>query len=140
MLFACTHNAIRSPMAEALLKHHHGRRLYVDSVGVRIQEIDPFAIAVMEEIGIDLQRHRGKSFEDLEDTSFDLVISLSPEAQHSAVELTRTMDCIVEFWPMLDPSVIEGSRAAQLDAYRAVRDQLQQRILARFPLQPGGHF
>ncbi|MBV9521408.1 MAG: arsenate reductase ArsC [Alphaproteobacteria bacterium] len=140
VLFACTHNAIRSPMAEALLKHHHGRRLYVDSVGVRIQEIDPFAIAVMEEIGIDLQRHRGKSFEDLEDTSFDLVISLSPEAQHSAVELTRTMDCIVEFWPMLDPSVIEGSRAAQLDAYRAVRDQLQQRILARFPLQPGGHF
>ncbi len=140
VLFACTFNAIRSPMAEALLKHHHGKRIYVDSVGVRAQEIDPFAVIVMEEIGIDLTRHKAKTFEELEDTSFDLVVSLSPEAQHSAVEMTRAMDCVVEFWPMLDPSHIEGSREAQLDAYRAVRDTLQRRILARFPLRPGGHF
>jgi protein-tyrosine-phosphatase len=136
VLFACSFNAIRSPMAEAMLKHHRGKTLYVDSVGVRSQEVDGFAVAVMEELGIDIARHRSKTFDDLEDTSFDLVISLSPEAQHKAVELTRTMDCVVEFWPVLDPGVVEGGREAQLDAYRAVRDVLLRRILARFPVGP----
>jgi protein-tyrosine-phosphatase len=136
VLFACTFNSIRSPMAEALLKHLHGRRIYVDSVGVREAEIDPFAVAVMDEIGIDLSKHRAKTFDELEDTSFDLVVSLSPEAQHSAVELTRTMSCEVEFWPVLDPTVVEGSREEMLDAYRQVRDHLRRRILERFPLAP----
>jgi len=137
VLFACTFNAIRSPMAEALLRHLHGRQIYVDSVGVRDAEIDPFAVAVMDEIGIDIGKHRAKTFEDLEDTSFDLVVSLSPEAQHSAVELTRTMACEVEFWPTLDPTAVEGSREEMLGAYRLVRDQLRKRILERFPLAPG---
>jgi len=137
VLFACTFNSIRSPMAEALLKHLHGRTIYVDSVGVRGAEIDPFAVAAMDEIGIDLRRHRAKTFDDLEDTSFDLVVSLSPEAQHSAVELTRTMSCEVEFWPVLDPTAIEGSREETLEAYRRVRDHLRRRILERFPLNPG---
>ncbi|HZB90356.1 MAG TPA: arsenate reductase ArsC [Stellaceae bacterium] len=137
VLFACTFNSIRSPMAEALLKHLHGRRIYVDSAGVRASEIDPFAVAAMEEIGIDIRRHRAKTFDELEDTSFDLVVSLSPEAQHSAVELTRTMSCELEFWPMLDPSAVEGSREEMLGAYRLVRDQLRRRILERFPLSPG---
>ncbi len=139
VLFACTFNSIRSPMAEALLKHLHGRRIYVDSVGVRDAEIDPFAVAAMDELGIDIARHRAKTFEDLEDTSFDLVISLSPEAQHSAVELTRTMACDVEFWPMLDPTAVEGSRAEILAAYRGVRDALRKRLLDSFPLGPAGH-
>ncbi|MGB1548545.1 MAG: low molecular weight phosphatase family protein, partial [Alphaproteobacteria bacterium] len=68
-----------------------GSRVYVDSVGVRAGEVDPFAVAVMDEIGIDISRHRSKRFEDLEDTSYDLIVSLSPEAQHKAVEMTRTM-------------------------------------------------
>jgi protein-tyrosine-phosphatase len=139
VLFACTFNSIRSPMAEALLKHLHGQRIFVDSVGVRAAEIDPFAVAVMDEIGIDVVRHRSKTFEDLEDTSFDLVVSLSPEAQHSAVELTRTMACEVEFWPMLDPTAVEGSREEMLGAYRTVRDQLRRRLLERFPLGPAGN-
>jgi protein-tyrosine-phosphatase len=138
VLFACTFNAIRSPIAAALMKHLHGRHIYVDSVGVRAAEIDPFAVAVMDEIGIDISRHRAKTFEDLEDTSFDLVISLSPEAQHSAVELTRTMDCEVEFWPVLDPTVVEGDREARLAAFRAVRDHLLSRIRERFPPAPSG--
>jgi protein-tyrosine-phosphatase len=138
VLFACTFNSIRSPMAEALLKHLHGRHIYVDSVGVRTEEIDPFAVAVMDEIGIDISKHRTKTFEELEDTSFDLVVSLSPEAQHSAVELTRTMSCEVEFWPMFDPTAVEGSREEMLGAYRLVRDHLRRRILERFPLNPGG--
>ena len=138
VLFACTFNAIRSPIAEALLKHLHGRHIYVDSVGVRAGEIDPFAVAVMDEIGIDIGKHRAKTFDDLEDTSFDLVISLSPEAQHSAVELTRTMACEVEFWPMLDPTAVEGSREEMLGAYRTLRDHLRKRLLQRFPLAPGG--
>jgi len=138
VLFACTLNSIRSPMAAALMKHLHGRRIYVDSVGVRAAEINPFAVAVMEEIGIDIAKHQPKTFDELEDTSFDLVISLSPEAQHSAVELTRTMACDVEFWPTHDPTAVEGSREEMLDAFRLVRDHLRQRILARFPLGPGG--
>jgi len=138
VLFACTFNSIRSPMAEAMLKHLHGRHIYVDSVGVRDGEIDTFAIAVMDEIGIDLSHHRVKIFDELEDTSFDLVISLSPEAQHQAVELTRTTACAVEYWPVLDASVVEGSRDERLAAYRAVRDHLRRRILERFPLGPVG--
>jgi protein-tyrosine-phosphatase len=136
VLFACTFNSIRSPMAEAILKHLHGRHIFVDSVGVRAGEIDPFVVSVMDEVGIDLARHRTKTFDDLEDGSFDLVISLSPEAQHRAVEMTRTMACDVEFWNTLDPSVVEGSREARLAVYRQVREQLTKRILERFPLAP----
>ncbi len=89
VLFCCTLNALRSPMAEAILKHLHGRHIYVDSAGVRPGPIDEFAVAIMDELGIDITRHRAKSFEDLEDGSFDLIISLSPEAQHRAVDMTR---------------------------------------------------
>ncbi len=138
VLFACTFNSIRSPMAAALLRHLQGQRIYVDSVGVRDAEIDPFAVAVMDEIGIDISKHHAKTFDELEDTSFDLVVSLSPEAQHSAVELTRTSACELEFWPMPDPTAVEGSREEILAAYRAVRDHLQRRILERFPLGPAG--
>lgn len=136
VLFACTFNAIRSPMAEALLKHVHGRRIFVDSVGVRVGDPDPFVVTVMQELGIDVSRHRGKSFDDLADTSFDVVITLSPEAQHKAVEMTRTMACDVEYWPTFDPTWTEGSREATLNAYREVRDQLLRRIRQRFPVAP----
>ncbi|GAB4236461.1 MAG: arsenate reductase ArsC [Kiloniellaceae bacterium] len=134
VLFACTHNSVRSPMGEALLKHLLGHRIYVDSVGVRSGEIDPFVVEVMDEIGIDVSRHRSKSFDDLEDTSYDLIISLSPEAQHKAVDLTRTMACDVEFWNTFDPTLVEGSRENRLQAYRDVRDQLKKRIEDRFAL------
>ena len=136
VLFCCTRNAIRSPMAEGILKMLHGRRIFVDSAGVRGGEVDGFAVAVMDEIGLDLTRHRAKSFDELEDTSFDLIVSLSPEAQHRAVEMTRTMAAEVEFWNTMDPSIVEGNREARLDAYRQVRDWLMARIQARFPQRP----
>lgn len=136
VLFACTMNSIRSPMAEAIMKHFHGREVFVDSVGVRARELDGFAVEVMAEIGIDVSRHRSKTFDDLEDSSFDLVISLSPEAQHKAVDLTRFMACEVEFWHTFDPSVVEGTREMRLEAYRQVRDELVRRIKERFPLAP----
>ena len=138
VLFACTLNAQRSPMAEAILKHLHGRRIFVDSVGVRRGELDPFAVEVMEEIGIPIGTHRAKTFDDLEDSSFDVIITLSPEAQHRAVEMTRTMACEVEFWHTFDPSIMEGGREARLDAYRRVRDELLERIRKRFRLDPVG--
>ncbi len=134
VLFACNRNSVRSPMAEGLLKHLLGHRIYVDSAGVRASAIDPFVIEVMDEIGIDMSSHRGKSFENLEDTSYDIIVSLSPEAQHQAVELTRTMACEVEFWNTLDPTIIEGNRETRLEAYRQVRDTLKKRIEARFAL------
>ena len=133
VLFACTHNAIRSPMAEAVMKYLHGGQIYVQSVGVRPTEVDPFVVAVLDEIGIDLSRHRARSFDELEDDYFDLVISLSPEAQHRAVELTRTSSCEIEFWPVLDPSFTEGTREMKLDAYRTLRDDLLARLIRRFP-------
>lgn len=137
VLFACTMNAIRSPMAEAFLKFLHGRHVYVDSVGVRAGELDPFAVVVMDEIGIDLGRHRPKSFDQLEDGYFDLVISLSPEAQHRAVELTRGNATELEFWHMPDPSLVDSARDQRLQAYRQLRDLLTARIRERFPIAGG---
>lgn len=136
VLFACTENTVRSPMAEAILKYLHGRHVYVDSVGVHKGALDGFAVAVMDEIGIDISHHHPKTFEELEDTSFDLVTSLSPEAQHKAVEMTRVVACDVEFWNTFDPSVIEGSREVRLEAYRQVRDELMRHIKKRFPVRP----
>jgi protein-tyrosine-phosphatase len=134
VLFCCTLNALRSPMAEGLFKLLHNRRVFVDSVGVRAGDLDPFAVAVMDEIGIDISRHRSKAFDNLEDTSFDLIVSLSPEAHHRALEMTRTTACEVEFWNTFDPSIVEGSREVRLDAYREVRDTLLRRIRERFPI------
>ncbi len=136
VLFACTQNVIRSPIAEAYLKHIHGRQIYVDSVGVRAGEPDGFAISVMDELGIDISRHRSKSFDELEDTSYDLVVTLSPEAHHQALELTRTMAVDVEFWNTMDPTIVHGSREQRLDAYRQVRDSVIARITERFPMGP----
>jgi len=134
VLFACTMNSVRSPMAEAILKFLHGRRIYVDSVGVRSKEVDGFAAAVMEEIGLDISTHNPKTFDDLEDDNFDLVVPLSPEAQHRAVEMTRVMAVDIEFWNTFDPSIIESeNREVRLEAYRQVRDQLMERIKNRFP-------
>ena len=132
VLFACTHNAIRSPMAESIMKHLFGRQVYVDSCGARPLETDGFAIEAMDEIGIDLSRHTPKSFDDLEDTYYDLVISLSPEAQHKAVELTRTMSVDLEYWPMLDPSAATGNREQRLEMFRQTRDMILKKIKARF--------
>lgn len=137
VLFACTHNAVRSPMAEGLLKHLLGHRIYVDSVGVRPGDsTDGFAVQVMDEIGIDIARHQPKAFDELEDDSFDEVISLSPEAQHRAVDMTRVMACDVLFWNTFDPTLVEGSRESRLDAYRQVRDQLMRRIKEHFEIAP----
>jgi protein-tyrosine-phosphatase len=116
-----------------MLRQIHGQRIFVDSVGVRAGELDPFAVAAMDEIGLDITRHKPRTFDDLEDSSFDLIISLSPEAQHKAVEMTRTMACEVEFWNTFDPSIVEGSREQRMDAYREVRDGLMRRIRERFP-------
>ena len=131
VLFACSENALRSPMAEAIAKHHFGSRIYIDSVGVREGEIDPFAVEVLSEVGIDVSRHMPKRMDDLLDTSFDLIVSLSPEAHHRSVELTRTSAAEVEYWNTLDPSLVEGNRQVRLDAYRALRDFLTERIRAR---------
>ena len=133
VLFACNQNAIRSPMAEALLKRLQGERIYVDSCGLIDGEIDPFVLPVMQEIGLDLSKHRSKSFDSLADTSFNLIIALTPESHERALEFTRALSIKVEYWPTPDPSDIGGSREHKLEAYRRVRDGLLERIEARFP-------
>lgn len=136
ILFACSQNAVRSPMAEGIMQLLYGRHVYVDSVGVRAGQVDPFVIAVMDELGVDLTKHKPRSFDELEDTSFDLIVSLTPQAQHSAVDLTRTMAADVEYWPTHDPTLAEGSREQRLNAYREVRDALMARIKERFGWRP----
>ena len=134
VLFACGLNSVRSPMAAALFKHYFGRT-YVGSAGVRKGELDPFAVAVMAELGQDISTHKPQTFEELEDwegLNFDLIISLSPEAHHKALELTRTLAADVEYWPTHDPTTMEGSRDQKLAAYRDVCDQLLLRIRRRF--------
>ena len=139
VLFACTMNSVRSPMAAAILRHLAGRRAYVESAGVRAGGPDAFAQAVMDEIGIDITRHTPRTLRDLHDTSFDLIVTLSPEAHHQALELTRTMAVDVEYWPTFDATLMigQGSREQTLQAYRTVRDQLFKRIKQRFALEGG---
>ncbi|MFG1178902.1 low molecular weight phosphatase family protein [Xanthobacter sp. V7C-1B] len=131
----CGQNVVRSVMAQALAKHLFGKSIYVASAGVIAGDVDPFVTAVLDEIGLDVKKHRPQSVEDLEEyegLSFDLAITLSPDAHHRALELTRTNALGVEYWPTPDPSRESGNREQRLDAYRTVRDELEQRIRARF--------
>jgi protein-tyrosine-phosphatase len=139
VLFVCTMNAVRSPMAAAILRHLAGPRCYVVSAGVRAGGADAFTAAVMDEIGIDIAGHKPHTLQDLHDTSFDLIVTLSPEAHHQALELTRTMAVDVEFWPTFDATMMigHGSREQILDAYRGVRDYLFRRIKQRFGFTGG---
>jgi protein-tyrosine-phosphatase len=135
VLFACGMNAVRSPMAAALLRQMFGTNVYVGSAGVQKGDLDPFAVAAMEEVGIDISRHKPVTFEELDDLeglNFDLIVTLSPPAHHRALELTRTVPAEIEYWPTPDPTAVEGNREQRLDAYREVRDQLTARIHERF--------
>ena len=127
-------------MAEHMAKRLYGHAMFVDSVGLHAHSRrapsedtpDPFVVAAMDELGIDMTRHRPKSFDDLEDTSFDVVISLTPEAHHRGLELSRGRAIDVEYWPTMDPTLVNGQREQMLQAYRDVRDALERRIQARF--------
>jgi protein-tyrosine-phosphatase len=135
VLFACGLNSVRSPMAAGLFAQMFGRSIYVGSAGVRKGELDPFAVAVMAEIGVDIARHKPVTFEELDEwegLNFDLIVSLAPEAHHRALELTRTSAVDVEYWPTADPAAVEGNRAQRLDAYRQVRDELLDHVRKRF--------
>ena len=131
VLFVCAMNSVRSPMAEALARHYFGKSVYVQSAGVRKGETDGFVAAALEEIGIDASKHKPRTLDELEELeglNFDLIISLSPEAHHAALELTRTIAAEVEYWPMPDPTLVQGTRDQVLDAYRDLRDGLSYRI------------
>jgi protein-tyrosine-phosphatase len=135
VLFACGMNSVRSPMAESLLKQIAPRTTYIRSAGVKKLELDPFAVAAMAEIGEDISKHKPITFDELDDyegLNFDLIVTLSPEAHHKALELTRNHAVEVEYWPTPDPTGLEGSREQRLEAYRAVRDALLARIRQRF--------
>ena len=142
MLFACGWNAVRSPMAAAIMRHLAGRSIYVESVGVRSGDADPFAAAALEEVGLEIGRHRPRTFEELEDAeglNFDLIITLAPEAHHKALDLTRTLAVEVEYWPTPDVTAVTGNREQRMNAYREVRDMLMSRIKARFPSRVTGN-
>lgn len=138
VLFVCSENAIRSPMAEALYKNRFRDKSYVQSAGIRAGAANPFMVEVMAEKNIDLNHHRPRTLAQLEDSLFDIIISLTPEAHHQAMELTRTMAVEVEYWPVMDPTLVEGNRNQRLDAFRTCRDHLDTRIGERFG-QPAGN-
>lgn len=145
VLFCCDHNAVRSPMAEGLMKRMYGRAAYVQSAGVKNDmEIDSFAIAVCKELGIELSRHRSRNFDEMKEwgddlAGFDLIVALSPASQRQALELTRYAHLEVEYWPILDPTGIGETREAKLAAYRQARDQIRAKMVERFgaPTQEG---
>ncbi|MEM8655419.1 MAG: low molecular weight phosphatase family protein [Pseudomonadota bacterium] len=138
ILFCCDHNAVRSPMAEGIMKKFYGTGTYVQSVGVKNDmEIDGFSIAVCQELDVELSRHRSRSFDEMEDwgddlSSFDLVVALSPASQRRALELTRYYHLEVEYWPILDPTGLGETREAKLESYRAARDQIITRLIDRW--------
>ena len=134
ILFCCDHNAVRSPMAEGIMKKLYGTGTYVQSVGViNDLEIDGFSIAVCDEIGVELSRHRSRSFDEMERwgddlSSFDLIVALSPASQRRALELTRLFHLTVEYWPILDPTGIGETREMKLVSYRQTRDQIESKL------------
>src|SRR6201998_3593092 len=135
VLVACGLNSVRSPIAAALFRHLFGHVSYVASAGVRKGELDPFAVAAVDEVGLDISKHRPMTFEELDDwegLNFDLIVTLSPEAHHKALDLTRTLAADVEYWPTPDPTGTDGSRDQKLEAYREVCDGLLLRIRRRF--------
>lgn len=136
VLFACSENSVRSPMAEGLARRLYGRAAFIDSVGVRGKEVDGFVFAALDEIGVDVH-HQPKTFDDIDPSSYDLIVTLSPEAHHRALEATRGTAAEVEYWPVFDPSAVEGSRDMRLDAYRRLRDQLLARLKVRFGAPSG---
>ena len=134
VLFLCAYNAVRSPMAEAIARHYFGKSVYVQSAGIRKGEVDPFMVSALDEIGIDASRHKPRTLGELEEwegLNFDLIVSLSPEAHHAALELTRTLAADVEYWPTADATLGQGSREQRLDLYRNVRDGLIYRVRLR---------
>ncbi|RJE81393.1 low molecular weight phosphatase family protein [Paracoccus sp. JM45] len=138
VLFCCDHNAIRSPMAEGMMKKFYGHAAYVQSAGVKNDmDVDGFAIAVCEEVGIPLADHRSRSFEEMQDWGddlgqFDLIVALSPASQRMALEMTRHAHLEIEYWPIMDPAGLAEGREARLAAYRQTRDQIEKRMLERF--------
>ncbi len=132
VLFACNLNSVRSPMAGALMRHLYGQSVYVETVGVEAREVDPFVVAVMAERGIDVSNHLSKSFDMLTETTFDLIVCLTPEAQTAANELARTQSLEVEYWPTSDPTHGTGSREQRLEAYRQLCTELEGQLIARF--------
>jgi arsenate reductase len=138
VLFCCDHNAVRSPMAEGIMKKFYGTDTYVQSVGVKNDlEIDGFSIAVCAEMDVELARHRSRSFDEMEQwgddlSSFDLIVALSPASQRRALELTRYFHLDVEYWPILDPTGLGETREAKLVQFRAARDQIAGRLIDRF--------
>lgn len=125
-------------MAEGIMKKFYGSDCYIQSVGVKNDlEIDGFAVAVCDELGVELHRHRSRSFDEMEEwgddlSSFDLVLALSPASQRRALELTRFFHLDVEYWPIMDPTGLGESRDARLDSYRQSRDQIIERLQARW--------
>lgn len=138
VLFCCDHNAVRSPMAEGIMKKLYGKSIYIQSAGVKNDlEIDGFAISVCAELGVELSRHQSRSFDEMQEwgddlSSYDLVVALSPASQRRVLDLTRLYHMDIEYWPIMDPTGLGEGREVRLKSYRQTRDQIYTQLLERF--------
>jgi protein-tyrosine-phosphatase len=125
-------------MAEGIMKKFYGTGTYVQSAGVHNDlEIDGFCVAVCQEIGVELSRHRSRSFDEMQEwgddlSSFDLIVALSPASQRRALDLTRIFHLDVDYWPIMDPTGLGESREDKLTHYRQTRDQIIKHLKDRW--------
>jgi arsenate reductase (thioredoxin) len=124
ILFLCVANSARSQMAEGLARQLLGQTVRVQSAGSEPTSVNPLAVEVMAEIGIDLSQQRSKAVGSIELTTVDTVVTLCAE-EICPVFLGQGRRL---HWPMPDPAAEHGSHDAKLGAFRAVRDELGRRI------------
>ncbi len=128
VMFICSLNAVRSPMAEALTRSRYGRHIYVDSAGLQKSERDPFMLAALREVGIEFDSDQPRVLEEVDYEGVDLVIALSPEAHERAKEMLRATAVELLYWPIPDATQVGGTREQRMTAFREVRETLEKRI------------
>ena len=126
VLFLCTGNSCRSQMAEGLLRHLAGDRFEVASAGTHPAGLNPGAVAVMQEIGIDISSHRSKRVDEYMDTRFDYVITVCDRAKETCPVFPAALSQL--HWSFEDPAAAQGSAEERRAVFHRVRDEIAERI------------
>ena len=132
VLFVCTLNSIRSPMAEGLMKQRYSSDIYIQSCGLEAGEFNDLMVAVMKEKGIDMSAHSSRTLESLSDTSFDVAIAFTEDVAGALKAVFDDSDTDIELWPTPDPTADAMDVRAMMNNFRAVRDTIEARIVRKF--------
>jgi arsenate reductase len=126
VLFLCTHNSARSQMAEGFLRAVAGDRFEAGSAGTEKTSVNPLAIRVMAELGIDLGGHRSKVYEDVASEDWDFLITVCDDANERCPWVPGSVQRL--HWSFPDPSRATGTEEQRLAVFRRVRDQIKERL------------